>query len=172
MDDEKKRETLSFQEMLDSVEDVLREAREGNAASMYLLGTCYDCGIGVPRDKAEGRRWREEAARHGLALAQVRLAAEYEAADPPDLEKANVWRLRAAEGGDLESQYLVGQRYMDAQGLPRDSARGAGWMWRAAMAGFVPAQQTLAQWLDTGHGVPQDPDAAEYWRLRFRKVFF
>jgi len=48
-------------------------ARAGNTEAMQELATIYLSGIGVPKDKVEGRRWLELAADRGSMEAETKL---------------------------------------------------------------------------------------------------
>ena len=67
-------------------------------------GRCTIWGQGVDRDKAEGFRWFQEAARQGLAEAQVMVGAIYLDGTVTARDRdQGVWWLRQAAGQGLEA---------------------------------------------------------------------
>ena len=51
----------------------------------------------------------------------------------------------AAEAGDAEAAFIVGERYLEGKGTLRNPASAARWYYRAAQAGHTGAQYRLAQ---------------------------
>lgn len=59
------------------IESLRFAAEDGHVESMFLLGTAYAQGKGVPRDDALAARWFHQAARKGHARARTSLAYLY-----------------------------------------------------------------------------------------------
>ena len=88
---------------------------------------------------------------------------EYVAYDRADYRTAlHVW-LEAAEGGDAQAQYYVGEIYERGLGTEPDYVRAAEWYRKAADQGFAQAQINLGFLYEKGLGVPQDARQALDW---------
>ncbi len=71
---------------------------------------------------------------------------------------------REAQGGDAAAQWLVGNMYLNGEGLPgRDPARAAVFYRSAAEQGYAEAQVSLATLYRLGRGVEQDYRQALAW---------
>ena len=134
--------------------------------------------------KAEGARGLEAAskkdfdtafkiltplAEKGDGLAQYYLATIYEGGfgyKPPKLGEAYVWLQRAAEGGLMQAQASLGDKFYDGHGVPQDYAAALKWYRLSADQGFPPPQNTLGEMYELGRGVDEDPAAAlKYYLL-------
>lgn len=60
-------------------------------------------------------------------------------------ERALALFAAAAEAGDIEAAFIVGERYLEGKGTPRHASEAARWYHRAAEAGHMGAQCRLAQ---------------------------
>ncbi len=79
-------------------------------------------------------------------------------------ENQDVEKLRlAAEPGDAEAQYNLGNVYYLGEGTPQDYAEAAKWYRLAAVQGNAAAQNNLGVMYDEGEGVPQDDREAVKW---------
>jgi hypothetical protein len=74
----------------------------------------------------------------------------------PDLRKR-------ADAGDADAQWLMGVRYHDGEGVPRDDGQAVQWFQRAAEQGNVAAQGALGAYFWRGRGVPEDLSKAYFW---------
>ena len=71
---------------------------------------------------------------------------------------------RAAERGDAEAQYRLGNAYYFGDGVPTDHAEAAKWYRMAAEQGYIDAQTRLGEWYLQGlHGLPEDHAEAAKW---------
>ncbi len=69
------------------------------------------------------------------------------AGDDAPLELRAQWRA-AAEAGDVEAQFRLGESYCCGYGVGHDTARALYWMCRAGKQGHVEAQYELARELE------------------------
>ena len=70
----------------------------------------------------------------------------------------------SAEKGDAESQYRLGRKYYNGEGVQKDFEETAKWMKKAAEQGHSGAQSVLGGLLYyLGHGVPKDLSQARKW---------
>ena len=102
------------------------------------------------------------AAEGGNASARSNLGWWYQhgITGPVDLEQAESWYRRGADGGDAMAQFLLARLYLE-QKRPDDAVH---WLRRAADAGNVSAQAWLAWAYRTGTGVSVDHDEAQRWQ--------
>ena len=132
--------------------DPARDLKRGNIA--------YDRG-----DVVDAMNHYRRAARQGYAPAQVRLAYILDAAEFN--AEAVEWYRRAAEAGDPEGLYGLGQMYLKGEGIERDRDQGRDWIVRAAEAGLTSAMRVLATNYERGGmGLDPDPELARHWLER------
>jgi TPR repeat protein len=73
--------------------------------------------------------------------------------------------LEAAQHGDPNAQFQMGELYMSGRGVEQDPAAAAEWYWAAADQGDAVAASNLGVLYANGWGVPQsDLEAAELFR--------
>lgn len=102
-----------------------------------------------------------ELARLGVAAAQFALGLMYQdgVGVAADKAKAAEWYRKAAEQGDVGSQYNLAQLYVN----DGDSVEAAKWFRRAAELGHAGAQYNYGCLCALGQGVKQDFRAAAGW---------
>jgi TPR repeat protein len=85
-------------------------ATGGHSEAQYLLGECYELGIGVVSDFDESDRWFSLAAANGNAEAQCKVAEFYRdgLAGVRDYVTAAQWYYKAAIQGNAEAQFELG----------------------------------------------------------------
>ena len=136
---------------------VQRANRDGDPASMVLVGELLSQGYGVRQDGVAARKWFEAAAAKGNADALFTLAAMDLGRGALNKDNA-VDRLRqAAEKGNAAAAYNLGLIYLEGQVAPKEPAIAAGWFQRAADLDQPDALYALATLYRDGHGVPKDP---------------
>jgi TPR repeat protein len=74
--------------------------------------------------------------------------------------------LKAAEQGDADAQYSLGQMFLTGNGVTQDAGQAAYWLRKAAEQGAVIAQYKLGEMYMEGNGVTQDVEQATYWFRR------
>ena len=77
--------------------------------------------------------------------------------------EAAKWFRRAADQGNADAQYYLGQMLRTGQGIPHGYSEAARWYRRAAEQGHVIAQYILGLMYRLGQGVPRDYWEAERW---------
>jgi Sel1 repeat len=63
--------------------------------------------------------------------------------DLPTNDALGRWQLRQAESGDATSQYLIGIRYRDGDGVAKDPRQAREWLAKAAAQGDKDASSAL-----------------------------
>ncbi|MGH8355507.1 MAG: tetratricopeptide repeat protein, partial [Pseudomonas sp.] len=73
---------------------------------------------------------------------------------PEDLPQALAACQQAAQSGDLEAEFELGEFYYDGQRTPRDLAQALNWFEQASLRGHAQAQHRLGMMFFRGEGVP------------------
>lgn len=94
--------------------------------------------------------------------------AAYTAAGQPAPEQRNISGvvteiMNAAEKGDAEAQFYLGERYYFGRGLPQDYEKAATWFLRSAEQGYSEAQWYIGKLYYRGEGVLKDLRQARSW---------
>ena len=84
-----------------TVDELKRNAEQGDATAQYNLGLCYANGDGVAKDCYEAVKWYRKSAEQGDATAQNNLGLCYEdgVGVTKDLNEAIEWYRKAAQQG-------------------------------------------------------------------------
>lgn len=147
--------------------DSARRAPEDQVDSADDL-LVVDCLL-PPKVRRLGRRATYLAARRPVRTTAVECrirGGEYTAPDQANLGTAlKVW-LPAAQSGDAEAQYYVGQMFERGLGVDPDHAAAAEWYLRASEQDYSAAQIALGSLYETGKGVDQDSEEALRWYRR------
>lgn len=139
-----------------SVIDEARQLAEaGVLEAVFLVGTAFDEGLGVPADPAQAAVWFRRAADRGHVLARHNLGNAY--ADGRGLAQddaaAILWWRKAADAGDTVPQFRLGQMYEQGRGTGKDLATARQWYQRAAARGYAAADAAvdrLVPWTAAG----------------------
>jgi TPR repeat protein len=144
-----------------------RAAEQGDPEGQYQLGFMFMQGRAVPRSSGMPTLWPADvprrwpyppeveagavrlyrlAAEQGFAPAQRALGASYWSGSvalggSKDYTQAAKWYGRAAEQGDIMSQYFLGTMYAEGQGVPQDDLLAYFWLNLAAARGPTEARE-------------------------------
>lgn len=138
-----------------------KAANSGVGRGNLFLGEIWMKGLGVEADPetalgyflkadAEGDM---KAGRYAGLIAQQR----------GDDAMAAKWFRKAAEAGDITSQYYLGKAYETGSGVSKDFAQAMEWYRQSASRGDIIASDGMvgmAGLYERGEGVPQDEDKA------------
>jgi len=81
----------------------------------------------------------------------------------PDLDTAMVWLLKAAEQGNAEGYYEIGDIYYSVDNAKEEAF---GWFSKAAELGYTKAHNQLSFMCMYGHGVEKDETESFNWSLK------
>jgi len=114
---------------------------------------------------AQARSAFEALARRHVPAAEFNLALMHFEGDAPrpDPELARRLLQRAAAGGFVTAQLMLGQQLENGAHGPRDLVAAQRWYEKAAAAGSVDAQVAAATAYYLGRGAPKDPVRAARW---------
>ena len=129
----------------DEVEQLNKEAAEGDADAMYELAIRYTDGMGIPQDWELAIHWLRQAARLEHPDAQHELATCYAfgLGVPQSHVEATRWYEQAASLGQADSQYMLGMYFQYALGEISDVHRAEHWYQQAANQGNAKATRAL-----------------------------
>jgi TPR repeat protein len=125
----------------------------GDNEARYRMGLCLRDGRGVAQDLDAALGWFTRAATRGHVRAMSEAASIHLALagrDRDHLWRARDWLLRAAEAGDMEAMYRLGELHRDGTLADETGKKAWEWFTRAAEAGYPPAQYLMARCLDAG----------------------
>ncbi len=78
----------------------------------------------------------------------------------------------AAEQGDAQAQYNLGEMYANGQGVPQDHAEAVQWYRAAGEQGLAEAQYKMGVAYETGQGIAQnDAEAIAWYRIAAEQGF-
>jgi TPR repeat protein len=112
----------TYQEELQTFEEIRAAALNGEPLAQVHLGVRYFAGHGVKKDRIEATKWFRKAADQGFAPAQVILGNSYYFGYgvEKNMAEAVVWYRKAADQGIPDAQHLLGNRYFAGEGVAKD----------------------------------------------------
>ena len=157
------------QDDIESLHWFRKAAEQGSVRAQFALGLSYlKMCANQQQGLAESTKWFRLSAERGFEPARSILKLLH--ADEPDdggaPEDAAESLRRAAELGDAEAQYELGERYFNGDGVERDYVEAVKWFRKAADQGDSNAMRRLGDCYMEGKGVEKDPDTALDWSRR------
>lgn len=139
-----------------------RAAEQGDPDAQISMARHYRNGDNDAQDYNEAIRWYQKAAAQNSTSAMLDLGLLYGyRLNAPAL--GFEWCRRAAELGNREAQWRLGQMYEEGFGAAKDPAQAVYWYKKAD----IPlAYKDLARCYREGIGVPKDAAQAEYWQRK------
>ena len=138
-----------------SVATWLAKAKRGDLNARFMLGKCYEEGIGTGQNMAEAIRWYTKAAESGHPDAQCALGRCYSAGK--GLRQWHVeavyWFTKAAENGNAEAQCALGLCHAFGRGTPDDDEKARQWLEKSSSQGFETASMVLERLFNAGQPV-------------------
>ena len=134
-------------------------AESGDREAQFWLGSIYEQGRLVPKDREAAESWFLKSATKGYAPAERALGVLY-SYDPA---KAALWLRRAARQGDSEAQFWLGTGYEQGLFGMTNYREAVDWFQKAAKQGHPDAQASLGQMYEEGEGVKQNYKMAAQW---------
>ncbi|HXR47385.1 MAG TPA: tetratricopeptide repeat-containing serine protease family protein [Candidatus Limnocylindrales bacterium] len=146
-----------------------KSADQGYATAQLDLARRYYAGDALAKNLTNAIHYYELTADnqhddYRANLAQRTLDFIYSTDVTNDVEAAK-WCRKAAEGGDEISQYNLGVKYENGNGVSVDYAESGKWYQKAADQDFAPAEANLGGCYHDGQGVPRDfVESVRWWR--------
>jgi TPR repeat protein len=139
-----------------------KAAAQSVPQAQWNLGELYATGLpGVEADPKKATLLCKRAANAGFAPASATLGALFARAKKH--ERAVQWWTLAAEQGDLESLFNLGQAHRLGLGVAKDEAKAFELLRKAALGGVAAAQSRIGLAYATGEGAALDPIEACKW---------
>lgn len=139
-----------------------KAAAQSLPQAQWNLGELYATGLpGVEADPQKATQLCKRAANAGFAPASATLGALFARAKKH--ERAVQWWTLAAEQGDLEALFNLGQVYRLGLGVAKDEAKAFELLLKAAAGGVAAAQSRIGLAYATGEGAALDPIEACKW---------
>lgn len=144
-------------------------ATQPDAATHFAMARAFHCGCaGVRRDLFQAELWYQRAALMGHVDSQVNLAILHlrdkpREGLPKEMDKALRWLGAAAEKGDAQALFILGELHERGDGVPRDAGRAFEFFLRSAVRGDARAQSRVALHYLDGDGTPPNDAEAARW---------
>jgi len=145
----------------------LLAAKSGDALAQYLVGFCYESGIGTKRNMSQALRWYLLASESSLLEAQISLGFIYEEGIGVDVNKieAYKWFKMAADQGDAIAKFHLASLCEDSASVFYDLKKAIGLYHSSASEGYAPSQYKLAVLIDRGELVKKSLRAIKWYQL-------
>ncbi|MBP3556324.1 MAG: sel1 repeat family protein [Thermoguttaceae bacterium] len=183
-----------------AVELYRQAAESGDAEAMRELGDCYRYGIGVEQDLEKAFAWYRKYARAWEAAEDAKWDERYRVATAQEREdevaatkelawssfecynserrggwlidavQAFFWFRKAAETGDAEAMFGLGNCYERGIGVAKDAKRAFEFYCRAAEAGNAEAMRKTYDCYWRGIGVEKDASQALDWYCKYAEA--
>ncbi len=133
-----------------------RAAEQGNGQAQFNVGVMYERGIGVTADLAKAIDFYRRSAAQNVPMAWHNLALLYAGGAPglkADPAQARQHMIRAAELGQIESQYSLSLMYLQGVGGAADRVTAMSWLAVAARPNqpkLIEAAKQLSAQLSDG----------------------
>ncbi len=136
-------------------------AEQGHAEAQRDLGDMYYHGEGVAKDRARAEAFYRRASKQGLE--KSRFSRVNFSGDSNDDSQIADWLSNAAEEGNAEAQYRLGDMYALGDGVVLDDVRALSWYRKSAEQGNPEAQFRLANMYADGVGTEEDVVQSLFW---------
>ncbi len=151
----------------EGIEFLQLAAQMGHRDALYLLGSCYEKGVGIKQDETLAAECYQKAAESGHIDSQMKIAeffGEGIGVDKDD-EQMFKYNLLAADQGNADAQYNVGRCYYIGKGIEQNYVKAVEYYQKAADQGNAKAQNNLGNCYYWGDGVALDyKKAVEYYQ--------
>ena len=144
------------------MEELIKQADEGDDRAQYQLGLVYYNGDGINKNYRRAYCYFQKAADQGHAEAQFMLGEMLRSGKKigKDLKRAFEWYTLASQQGHIPSKHCLAGMVYDGEGCKRDAKRGKELFEEVAKGGYAPSQMVLGA-IYVGEGV--EPWMAVKW---------
>jgi TPR repeat protein len=139
----------------------MEAARRGYPIAQCMVAIFFDEGVDAEGNKELARVWYTRAAEQNYVDAQINLGLMHEFGEVGGARNDRVafsWFLRAAQLGDAEAQYIVGDWLERGRGTSSDSEAAKVWLSRAAEQNIAKAQVRIGDLELLGHNTERAVD--------------
>jgi len=153
-----------------------KAALQNHADAQYMLGCCYEHGVGVTKNNTTAITWYRKAANNGNVMAQNRLAKCYlcyELGRSLNVHEAIRWITKAGSLANPDLLYAIGECYESGIVVPCDNDVALDWYKRAYERGFRKAEKKIAEITNRlmERGRPYNSSSEYYYIEGYNKSF-
>ena len=141
---------------------IKRMADSGDNFAQHTLGSMYENGRGVDKNKDSALDYYKRSADQGNAFAECNYGGMFNN-ENGDYYKATEWYRKSAEQGCALGQYNLARKYEYGKGIPQDYCKAFEWYMKAAEQGYDAAQDVLGDMYYYGEGIQKDYEKALVW---------
>lgn len=117
--------------------------KDGDKSVYSCLANCYMNGLGVMSNKSEAAYWYSKSANLGNESSILKLGEIY--ASEKLWKESYRYYLMAAQRGNSEGQYKIGEYYTHGKGVARDRGQARYWLDMAVRNGHYRAKELLSK---------------------------
>ena len=130
---------------MSKIDEIVADARAGNANAQNQLGDAYFDGIEIEQDPKQAFEWYFRAAVQGQGMAQYNVAYAYANGEGilRNLEEAVKWYSLSAAQDVTLAQYVLAKLLIDGQYVEQDLTKGLDLLQKASDQGLDLAQYDL-----------------------------
>lgn len=151
-------EKLSHEWLVKNIRTVMEGAAKNDDFDQYLLGHCYQFGIGIERNEQAAITWYEKSAKRNNPFAQHALGGCYWLGHSirQNDQKAIELFMAAASQDFVWAIHQLGDLYCYGEGVEKNLEQAKYYYQRASDLGFIIATRKLAHLYFFGKGVEKD----------------
>ncbi|OJW49107.1 MAG: hypothetical protein BGO67_11115 [Alphaproteobacteria bacterium 41-28] len=162
---------------------LIEKAEQGDIATQYTLGSCYEVGMlgEAGKDLGKALEWSKAAANQGHMKARLKVG-KFHANGRGSLAKNPIKAIKyffiPADQGLVEAQFYLGKMLASGRPSQGKDVEAVSWYRKAADQNYVPAQHGLGKMYQQGRGdLPEDHIKAAYWfqkavRCEYTKAYY
>lgn len=112
-----------------------KAAEQGKVAAQVYCSVRYEKGRGTAVNRKKAQYWQERCVKESSVADKLSIASGYSmGSDELEMDEAKslFWYEKAAEQGDIESQFLCGMMYFVGKGTARDKAKAKSFFQKVA----------------------------------------
>ena len=146
-------------------EEILKKAKNHDAAAQCAVGLSYLKGLNVKRDEAKAVEWFQHSASLGYAFGQYNLAQCFctGIGVSQNFKLGALWATKSAKQGFVDAQMLLGKLYLNGDGVEQNNNEAFRWFLRAAEQDEPSAQHMVAYCYNEGIGIAKNSVEEMKW---------
>ena len=151
-------DNLGRKNYADNINYIIKSAEQGEAEAQYLLGYCYQFGIGVEQNEKLAVKWYRVSAEQKYPLAQYALGGCYfqgQGVKQNDDKAIRLFEIAAQNGVGLAFHQL-GDVYEYGWGVEKDCVKAVEYYQKASDLGVDLAKRKLGHAYFYGKGIEKD----------------
>ena len=126
------------------IQQLQRQADNGDVSAQYQLGIKYRDGAGVEKDQTQALQYLQKSAEAGNVWGQVALAGMYAQGALRDATKHCYWIEKAAANGHQLAMFVAALCHADGIGTPKNMEQAARWSTEASNNNPAKAQEAAS----------------------------